>query len=112
MKTQKTHRFLLNKQGEIEWLTRPPVPFTVIPKRKVRFSEIVPTNIALFIAFRIIRFLCGEDGVMAIWTRQWVCNWKLIVLIGPHRGVTMLDDNRQALVDFEHELFCQPKFKL
>lgn len=112
MKNQKTHRFVLNNQGNIEWLTAPPVPFKVIHKRRVRFSEIVPTRWTLFIAFRILRFLFGEEGSVAAWTRAWPCEWMGQILIGNHRGEVMVDRSRQAIIDWEHELFSKPKFKL
>lgn len=98
--------------GEVEWLTAPPIDFTIGSQRRQRFSEIVPTNPLLLIAFRMLRLMFGENGRASDWTRQWRCEWIGIILIESNRGRTMVSRSRQAIVDWEHELFCKPKFEL
>lgn len=98
------HQLLIKKDGTIAWLTPP--PFTV-PGRKTRrrYSEITPTSACLFVAFRILRFLFGETGRVAAWTRTWPCHWTLKVL---DTGYTEHSRSRQALIEREHELFFRP----
>jgi hypothetical protein len=101
----------VRKDGVIEWLQPPPVPFKIISQTRQRFSEIVPLNPFLLIAFRIIRFLCGEGRwFMPEWTRNWRCIWRAEILIGTHKGQEFIHTSRQACIDWELAMFHQPKF--
>lgn len=107
------HQIKITDGGELQWLGDPPAKLDIVPVRKTRFSEIVPSNIWLLVAFRIIRFLFGEGKwFIPEWTRQWKCGWKAEILIGKHKGETEHSENRQALIDWEHEMFFDPKIKL
>lgn len=66
----------------------------------------MPCNMFLFIMFRILRKIYGEEGPVSNWTRRWKCKWKLTVL---STGYTETGYDRQALVDKEHELYFKPK---
>lgn len=99
------HQIRIRKDGMIEWLSAPPFPIGLRNKRTTRWSEITPTNIFLYVAFRILRFAFGEEGVVSNWTRKWKCRWRMTVL---STGYTEVSTNRQALVDKEHELFFKP----
>lgn len=106
------HRIkLLKETGEVQYLTTPPIP-VASRRKKIRFSEIIPTNLLLRTVFRFIRFTFGEDGRLAEWTRNWQCEKVAIILIGRNRGKRMVSHSRQALVDWEHEQFFEPKFQL
>lgn len=78
-----------------------------------RFSEIVPVNPFLRAAFRSIRFLFGDNGVMATWTRQWVCVWEARIL---PTGETARCESREQLIEWEHSKYYsmkhQPAFDL
>lgn len=110
--TKERIQFRLNSAGRIQFLTKPPVPFLLSNCIRARFSEIVPVNPVLFIVFRAIRLFFGESGRMAQWTRGWKCKWTAVILMGDNKGATMTSDNRQALIDWEHERFCKPRFDI
>jgi hypothetical protein len=99
------YQIRIKKDGMIEFLTPPPFAIGSI-QHKTRWSEILPCNLELYIWFRILRFLFGERGKVAQWTRRWKCRWRMTVL---ETGYTETSDDRQALVDKEHELFFKPK---
>jgi hypothetical protein len=109
----KTHTVLINKRtGMIEWLAPPPFKVPVKHQTKQRFSEIVPTDPIRCFAFRLLRFTFGEEGKVAAFTRRWLCIWTGRILIGPHRGEEMTSPFRQAVLDWEKEKFCEPRFPL
>jgi hypothetical protein len=97
-------RILLRKDGTIAWLDEP--PFT-LPGRKFRkrFSEITPIRIDLFIAFRILRLLFGEQGKVAAWTRKWKCEWRMRIISS---GYTETGWDRAKLIEREKEIFFYP----
>lgn len=100
------HRLKINKStGEIQWLNPPPFQIPLVGQRRERFSEIVPSSFTLRVAFRILRFLFGEDGKVAAWTRTWVVMWRMTILQGKHKGVTKEHGIRQILIETERELW-------
>jgi hypothetical protein len=106
---KRNYHMKIDKTGTIRWLTPPPVEMRFMRVTKQRFSEIVPLNLWLLVAFRILRLLFGEKGVVSDWTRTWPCRWKMKIL---STGYTTTGTNRQALVDLEHEIFSKPKLNL
>jgi hypothetical protein len=100
------HRMKIKRDGTIEWLAPPPVPFIIEKQIRKRFSEIVPVNPLLLVLFRLLRWMFGENGAVSDWTRRWKCTWSMTIL---KSGFTCRSNNRQSLVDIEHELFFKPK---
>lgn len=88
----------IDEQGDLESLGNPlGLPGALVSKK--RFSEILPVNRALRIAFRTLRHLFGDEGYAAAWTRQWSCLWEAHIL---STGETNRSTNRQALIEWEH----------
>lgn len=107
-----THQFKIRKStGKVEFLNRPPFIEDQQAQawKKERFSEIVPVNVWLMIAFRILRFVFGEDGACAAWTRQWQCLWIMTILQGNNKGVSKESYDRAMLLQLEREIWFQPK---
>lgn len=100
------YRLKIKRDGTLEFLGEPP-PKLVLPgvTTRQRFSEIVPVYGPLRLVFRALRFLFGEQGSVAEWTRQWECEWLCLILIGPMRGAWATCNNRQLLVDWEQALW-------
>lgn len=111
----KHHTIKLKQDGRIEFLNPPPFPVAVNKSRQ-RFSEIVPVNIPLRIAFRILRRLFGETGACSIWTRQWVCRWECRILLGRFKGAVRRSMNRERLLQWERDVWAdvrhEPKVDL
>jgi hypothetical protein len=100
------HRIKINKvTGQIQWLTPPPFLSQTREVSRHRFSEIIPRNLVLRAAFRILRFLFGEVGKVSDWTRSWPCMWKMIILQGTYKNKTSECSERQALLDLEQSIF-------
>ncbi|EHY9845546.1 MULTISPECIES: hypothetical protein [Vibrio] len=76
---------------------------------KKRVSRIVPTNYWLMLLFCALRAICTDESKLAKWTREWSCNWKVIIddeQFGPFK-------DRSIAIDFEKEkIYGQGKLKL
>jgi hypothetical protein len=107
-----THTLIIRRDGRIEFLAPPPFPLKLDRVKRERFSEIVPLDPVKRVAFRVLRKLFGERGKVAAWTRRWLCIWTGHILIGPHRGEEFISPFRQAVLDWEKEKFCEPRFNL
>lgn len=105
------HQIRIRRDGFIECLGE--LPFKTENKTRTRFSEIVPVNLFLFVAFRIIRAVFGEGrGRIPEWTRNWVCLWRCTILLGKHAGESRESGIRDSLVQWEKEKWFSPKFDL
>lgn len=98
----KHHTIKLRPDGRLEFLNPPPFPVAV--QSRQRFSEIVPSNPLLCLAFRVLRWTFGEQGVMATWTWQWVCKHTCHILIGKYAGMFAYG-TRQELLAWEREIW-------
>jgi hypothetical protein len=107
---EDVHRMKLKPDGTIEFLNPPPFHVDVI--RRKRFSEIIPTELHLWVVFRILRALFGEKGKVADWTRKWDCHWRCIILTGDYAGESLESDDRNALLAWEREIYFTPNFEL
>lgn len=99
------HHLRIRKDGVIEWLAPPPVPFKIQKQTRTRFSEIVPSNHVKCVLFRILRFVFGETGRVSDWTRSWCCLWHGEILQGPHKGETMESGLRCVLLEWEKHMW-------
>ena len=95
----------IKRDGTMEFLGNPPPSFPVHDAQRSRFSEIVPVRMNLRILFRILRFLFGEEGKVSNWTRRWPCLWLCTILLGPRRGTKKGGTNRDALVNWERNIW-------
>lgn len=99
------HHMRVRKDGVIEWLSPPPgfsIPF--LKQTRTRFSEILPVNPFLYAAFRMLRFVFGENiGRIPTWTRTWPCLWRCQILLGPGQGKTRISTDRKELISWEHD---------
>lgn len=97
----------IKRDGTIEFLGGPP-PGWSLPIKRSRFSEIIPVNPWLRRMFRVLRFVFGEEGRIASWTRRWRCGWECIILQGPDRGRCARQfgqEGREALVTWERNIW-------
>lgn len=107
------HTIIISKKdGSLQWLGDPPFNLPVTEVTRRRYSEIVPLDPLLCLWFRILRRLFGEKGRVAAWTRRWLCVWRGVILLGPHKGSEFISPFRQAILDWEHGVFNSPKFPL
>lgn len=101
----KQYPIRIRKDGVIEWLSPPPgfyIP--VLKQTRTRFSEILPANPFLYVAFRVIRFIFGEGTWMVpAWTRTWPCLWQCKILKGSKRGTVRVGRSRKELIHWEHD---------
>jgi hypothetical protein len=98
----------IRRDGTLEWLGSPPPGFKMPAPERIRFSEILPVQPWLRRVFRALRFLFGENGHVAEWTRTWQCGWECIILRGPERGRCARQYGRigrEALVNWEHSIW-------
>jgi len=49
-----------------------------------RASHVEPTHTILRLTFHVLRWLCGEGGKIAAWTRRWNVAWR--VNLAPSAG--------------------------
>jgi|GEM_PF-5897525 hypothetical protein len=107
------HTILINKRtGMIEWLAPPPFKVPVRKQTRQRFSEIIPLHPLPRLLFRILRAVFGEQGRVAVWTRNWLCVWIGIILQGPHRGETYISCFRGRIIEWEKERWFSPRCDL
>lgn len=99
------HQLRIRRDGFIEFLTPPPVPLKLEKQTRVRYSEIVPLNPWLCIAFRFLRLCFGEKGRVSDFTRSWKCQWIAHILLGEHKDEAQVSRYRDYLVTWEHEKF-------
>lgn len=46
---------------------------------KKRVSRILPENYMLRLCFRLLRTVVNDGSKLAQWTRQWSCQWRVII---------------------------------
>lgn len=97
----KKYHLKIKPNGDLEFLGFPPPGLKVPVMEARRFSEIVPVNVMLCLAFRILRRVFGEGGRIAGWTRQWPCRWRATILLGPERGARLESMDRRSLIRWE-----------
>lgn len=67
---------------------------------KQRVSRIVPSNSLLAMSFYAIRAACSDTSSLAQWTRQWSCQWTVIIDKQSYPGFA----DRKAAIEFEKQL--------
>jgi hypothetical protein len=103
-------RIKIRADGMIEFLGDVcPVDLPLEKATRRRVSTILPTQSAKRIAFRLLRFVAGDRGAVAAWTRTWAGPWRATIL---RTGDTELFDDRQAAIDWEYSVINSPKFEL
>lgn len=70
-----------------------------------RYSEIVPINRVLRVAFRALRKMFGDHGIVAGFTRRWPCDWQATIL---STGRTARSNCRETLIAWEHSEYFKP----
>jgi len=101
---------LILPDGTVQFLGDDPgVDLPLGKVRRTRVSTILPCTAAKRCAFRVIRWLCGDRGSAAAWTRTWKCEWRATILA---TGESAVFENRQACVDWEYQVLSGPKFEL
>ena len=64
-----------------------------------RYSHIWPRSFALRAAFRFMRRLTSERGVISNWTRTWCCVWEVRLAASP--SVVRHTGDRAACIEWE-----------
>lgn len=100
------YQLKIKRDGTLEFLGAPP-PGLKLPgaTTRRRFSEIVPVNPALRVLFRVLRWVFGEEGRVAEWTRTWRCRWEAMILRGPMCGTRKRSPYRQELLHWERQVW-------
>ena len=75
-------------------------PLPLKGEKVKRISHVLPANPLKRAAFRILRFLFGDKGRIADWTRRWKGPW-IVVINGIEIGTF---NNRQEAISYEREL--------
>ena len=100
MNPSLSHTLYIDERGTIRALGNPlDLPGAGKPER---YSEIVPVNRPLRIAFRVLRFVFGDKGRVSDFTRSWPCVWQATIL---HSGQSARCASRQQLIEWEHLMF-------
>lgn len=91
---------IILSNGTIKTIGRPPfeLPTTILSKRRV--STITPVFFPQKQAFRFLRWVFGEEGRVARFTRTWSGPWIVKILATGEWSVFF---KRQAAIDWELE---------
>lgn len=95
----KHHLITINDDGTMTSLGN---PLGLPVKKSERWSHIKPVNRVLLLLFNTVRYCFGDKGWAAAWTRRWPCTWQLHI---PSLNYSARCNDRQALVDIEHEKY-------
>lgn len=108
------HLVRIKPDGTLEFLGPPPDGLRLPEQTRRRFSEIVPCHRWPWhrLAFRVIRFLFGDTGKAAEWTRRWQCLWVCTILEGRHKGEQRWSWERRVLIEWERGIWFSPKVEL
>lgn len=69
----------IKQTGEVQWIgDAMPIPVTIVERK--RLSTIEPFDTVKRDAFRLLRFMFGEQGRVAAWTRKWRGLWLVTIL--------------------------------
>lgn len=96
-----THRIIIDQRGFIRCIHNPKLPIHelgVVTKRRV--STITPMFAPKKQAFRFLRWLFGEDGKAAAWTRTWKGPWLCRIL---KTGEWSVFERRESAIEWEIE---------
>ena len=66
-----------------------------------RYSHIWPKSLTLRVAFRFVRALSSEKGIVSDWTRSWRCVWQVRLACTPR--IIEFEGTRQQCVEWEHQ---------
>ena len=104
----KTITILAN--GEVQFLGDDPgIDLPLGKIRRLRVSTIQPLYLWKRLAFLTVRHVCGSYGRGAAFTRTWAGPWRCVILA---TGQSAVFEERQAALDWEHEVLTGPKFEL
>lgn len=97
---------LIKPDGSIEFVGDEPTLEALGHAVKRRASRIVPVAMGKRIAFRVLRFVFGDRGRVADWTRRWRGPWRATIIGKPW---TFTARTREACLAWErtvieHEL--------
>lgn len=67
-----------------------------------RISHILPENIILRLAFKLIRSLVSDESVAARWTRKWKCTWYIHVIPTNEKFYGFRDRDEAILFERKH----------
>ncbi len=100
----------VTEDGSLEFIEgQMPINLPTTNGVRRRLSRIVPASPWKRMAFHTLRFLCGERGRAAAFTRTWKGPWRMRIL---STGQTEVFELRQAAVDRELEILTDPRFDL
>ena len=85
--------------GTAETLGDVDMPDSVVVSKR-RASTIEPANELKWVAFKLLRFVFGEEGKVAEWTRGWRGPWKCTIT---GSGLTHIERFRVACVRWEQQ---------
>lgn len=72
-------RIVIGPTGQITYLDDPEISRVLSARGSIsrkRASHIEPVDFRLRLYFRLLRWMFGERGRVAAWTRGWACEWR------------------------------------
>lgn len=100
-----THKLIIHN-GFIRCIATDALPLHELGKVKLtRLSHITPLFLPKRAVFRLLRFLFGDAGRVARWTRTWRCVWKARMVRCGEWSV-FLDRPRAIRWELEHLNSC------
>lgn len=90
----------IDEAGQLRFVAKPELlPLTQEGTAEIhRASHVLPVNPVLRVAFRVLRWVFGDEGRAADCTRNWPCKWSVEIIGGPNLGVY---DSRSEAIDVE-----------
>lgn len=74
-----------------------------------RASNVEPISLLLRLVFHLLRAFFGEDGIVADWTRNWNCYWRVnLSPVGGPVGTCAIKPRRYAIdaeIDYLEKYF-------
>lgn len=98
---------IIKADGTIKFLESKEINLDGIgAQTRCRASRIMPYHPAKWIAFDLLRYLFGETGRVAAWTRTWKGPW-IAILLPPYTGSSadnsFVSMSRQDCLSWERE---------
>lgn len=88
----------IGSNGKVTYIDPRAADLIAGPRTQRRASHVVPARQGLRVAFRLLRWIFGEDGRVARWTRTWGCWWAVQIGDGHPVGAWR---SREAAIEYE-----------
>lgn len=101
-----THRIIIDERGFLRCVHNDRLPLHELGTVKLtRLSHITPLFLPKRAVFRLLRFLFGDAGRVARWTRTWRCVWK-VKMVRCGEWSFFFDRPRAVQWELDHIEYC------